>query len=113
MPSGRTIASSSPMTALANFENSSGRGSRDALLLGDVVAVVQPDADDLARDGERRDELDVVERDPGGALERRRPTAEVVERVGVEVHPRQEAVEQRDHPLADEEARASVLLTQI
>ena len=68
-------------------------GTHDTLLLGDVVAVVQPDADDLARDGERRDELDVVERDPGGALERRRPTAEVVERVGVQVHPRQEAVE--------------------
>ena len=81
--------------------------------LGGVVPVVEPDADDLARDRERRDELDVVERDAGRAVERRGPAAEVVEGLRVEVDPGQEAVEDRDHAVADEDRRAAVLITEV
>ena len=56
VPSGRTIGSPSAMTALANFEKRSGRVGECPAALGGMLPVVEPDADDLARDGERRDD---------------------------------------------------------
>ena len=54
-PGGRTIGSPSAITALANLAKSIGRSGASTAALGDVVAVVQPDADDLAGEGDRGD----------------------------------------------------------
>ena len=68
-------------------EQERARGERPATLAG-VLAVVEPDADDLARDGDRRDRLDVVEGDPRRAAEGLGPLAEIVERGRLEVRAR-------------------------
>ena len=102
------------MTALANFENRSGRVGSGPAALGDVVPVVEADAHDLARERDRgATELDRVEREPRRPLEHRGPAAEIVEGLGIEVDAGQEAVEDRDQAIADEDRRPAVLIAEV
>ena len=82
LPSGRTIGSPSAMTALANFENRSGRVGAGSAAFGHVLLVVEADAHDLVGRRERRVRGHAVERDAAPRPRRVGTTPELGHRRG-------------------------------
>ena len=81
--------------------------------LGDVLAIVQADAHDLGRPGDRGHDVELVERDPDRAVERGRPAGQLLEALRIEVVVGDRAVEQRHDAIADQQAGARVLRSEV